>query len=193
MLDGPSCKTRLKRCWRGWSAGAILSRGRGSSSCSRRWCFTGHVASACRTPTPRKRFKTCFVILLKRLRTFEYQPDKSFRAWLATVTRHEALRRLRQPASGELASNELPAFAASDDDGSLTDEREYAAWLTQRAARIIERDFDPATWQAFRKYVLHGRPAADVALELGVSRNAVYLSTHRVVKRLREELAGVLD
>jgi RNA polymerase sigma-70 factor (ECF subfamily) len=35
--------------------------------------------------------------------------------------------------------------------------------------------------------------AADVALELGISENAVHLAKGRVLRRLRQELAGLLD
>jgi RNA polymerase sigma-70 factor (ECF subfamily) len=38
-----------------------------------------------------------------------------------------------------------------------------------------------------------GRPAADVARELGMTAHAVYLAKARVLRRLREEVAGLLD
>jgi DNA-directed RNA polymerase specialized sigma24 family protein len=38
-----------------------------------------------------------------------------------------------------------------------------------------------------------GRPAAEVAAELGISASAVYAATHRVLRRLRAELQGFLD
>ncbi len=38
-----------------------------------------------------------------------------------------------------------------------------------------------------------GRPAEDVARELGVTVNAVYLATSRVLARPRQELDGLLD
>jgi hypothetical protein len=63
----------------------------------------------------------------------------------------------------------------------------------QRAARLIQADFEPTTWESFRLYVLEGRPAADVAASLGISRNAVYLSSNRVLARLRRDLSGLLD
>jgi RNA polymerase sigma-70 factor (ECF subfamily) len=129
-----------------------------------------------------------FLALWRRMRSFEYDANGSFRAWLATVTRHEALRRLKRASPGELA--EEPIAAAEEPE---FDRREYAAWVMQRATRIIERDFEPATWRAFQAYVLDDRPAADVAGELGITRNAVYLCCNRVLARLRQEVAGLLD
>jgi RNA polymerase sigma-70 factor (ECF subfamily) len=95
-----------------------------------------------------------FVVLLRRMPRFEYDASRSFRAWLSTITRHEALRRLGRPAE---LTNALDGRASPLDDA---EQREYAAWLMQRAARLIETDFEPATWQSFRLYVLEGQPAA---------------------------------
>ncbi len=41
--------------------------------------------------------------------------------------------------------------------------------------------------------MVHGRPAAEVAAELGVTINSVYLAKSRVLPRLRKELEGLLD
>ena len=40
---------------------------------------------------------------------------------------------------------------------------------------------------------MEGRPAADVARELGLTVNAVVKAKSRVLNRLREEGAGLLD
>ena len=53
-------------------------------------------------------------------------------------------------------------------------------------------DFAPATWQAFQRHALEGRPAAAVAAELGLSLNSVLLAKSRVLKRLRQELDGIV-
>ena len=59
--------------------------------------------------------------------------------------------------------------------------------------RRVQSDFAPATWQAFLRHVLEGKPAAQVAEELGLSLNSVLLAKSRVLKRLRQELAGLVD
>ena len=46
------------------------------------------------------------------------------------------------------------------------------------------------TWRALDGYVLHDRPPVDVAAELGVSVNAVYVAKYRVLQRLRQEQPG---
>ena len=57
----------------------------------------------------------------------------------------------------------------------------------------MQGDFAPATWQAFRRHVLEGEPAGQVAEELGLSLNSVLLAKSRVLKRLRQELAGLVE
>ena len=58
---------------------------------------------------------------------------------------------------------------------------------------MMRADFQPATWQACWENVVAGRPAADVARELGITADAVYAATYRVLRRLRQELHGLLE
>jgi RNA polymerase sigma-70 factor (ECF subfamily) len=55
-----------------------------------------------------------------------------------------------------------------------------------RLLRQIEPEFKPETWQAFRRVTLDGVPAEQVAADLGLSVNAVYVAKARVMQRLRE-------
>jgi RNA polymerase sigma-70 factor (ECF subfamily) len=57
---------------------------------------------------------------------------------------------------------------------------------------LIRNDFEPATWDAFHAVVVDNRPAPAVAADLRVSVGTVYVAKSRVLKRLREELAGLL-
>ena len=56
----------------------------------------------------------------------------------------------------------------------------------------MKNDFDPTTWDAFRRFALEEKPAAKVAEELGISENAVLLAKSRILKRLRREAEGFL-
>jgi RNA polymerase sigma-70 factor (ECF subfamily) len=72
-------------------------------------------------------------------------------------------------------------------------EVEFQQQLTIRALQLMQAEFQPTTWQACWETVVRGRSGADVARELGISVNAVYLARSRVLRRLREELGGMLD
>ena len=57
----------------------------------------------------------------------------------------------------------------------------------------MQQCFEPKTWQACLETVVQGRTAREVAVELGISEAAVYKARSRVLHRLREELAYLLD
>ena len=58
---------------------------------------------------------------------------------------------------------------------------------------LVEGEFEPATWQAFRRLALDGRRAAEVAAELGTTVNAVFLAKSRVLKQLWAEVQELAD
>jgi RNA polymerase sigma-70 factor, ECF subfamily len=131
-----------------------------------------------------------FAQLLKALPTFAYDPKRSFRAWLAVVVGNKwrELNRKRRPQTVPAA--DLAERPGPDDD---FDDREYRAHIAGRALRLIRDEFAAPTWQAFWGVVVDGRPANEVATELGLTPNAVYLARGRVLRRLRAELAGLVE
>jgi RNA polymerase sigma-70 factor (ECF subfamily) len=134
-----------------------------------------------------------FVLLIRKLPEFRYTPDRSFRAWLKTVTLNkwrEGLRR-GQPMLKRLSGSSYPEEGSAD-IARVFEETEYHQQLVRRAIRLIQTDFQPVTGRAFWEYVVMGRPAAEVAAELGVAAHSVYLAKSRVLRRLREELDGLL-
>ena len=135
-----------------------------------------------------------FLLLLRALPSFSYDRGGSFRAWLhaVVVNRWKDLCRKRVPVPMAPDGSGFPAPAVEDPTLAV-DEAEYRAVLVARAARLIEADFAPATWRAFWAAAVEGRPAAEVAAELGITPNAVYLARSRVLQRLRVELDGLLD
>ena len=62
-----------------------------------------------------------------------------------------------------------------------------------RAMELMKSEFETTTWRAFWECVAEGRPPDEVAAELGVSVNAVYVAKSRVLARLRQELDGLVD
>jgi RNA polymerase sigma-70 factor (ECF subfamily) len=135
-----------------------------------------------------------FVVLLRRLPEFRYNQTQSFRAWLHTIllNRWRSLRRRKlatpvDPHAEPLLDLESPGSA------SMLDEAEYRQMLVQRAMQLIKNDFQPITWEAWSQYVEAGRPAADVARDLNLSSQAVYMAKARILRRLRQELEGLLD
>jgi RNA polymerase sigma-70 factor (ECF subfamily) len=136
-----------------------------------------------------------FTVLVQRLPEFEYDRQQSFRKWLHTITlnkwRDLCRRRavLPRPQGGTENMDALADRAALD----ALEETEYRQHLVSRALEIMQTDFEAVTWKACWEFVVQGRPAQQVARELGLSVNAVYLAKGRVLRRLRAELEGLLD
>jgi RNA polymerase sigma-70 factor (ECF subfamily) len=86
---------------------------------------------------------------------------------------------------GDLADRPGPA-----DD---FDDREYRSHIAGRALQLLQAEFAPATWKAFWGVDVESPPAVQVAGELGITPNAVYLAHGRVLRQLREELAGLVE
>jgi RNA polymerase sigma-70 factor (ECF subfamily) len=135
-----------------------------------------------------------FAILIQKLPEFTYDQNKSFRSWLKTVLlnkwRDHCRKRNEAPLAAEdSAWDEL----VTPDRINELDEADYRQNLLQRALEVMKAEFQPTTWKACWEYVIAGRPAAEVAAELGISVGAVYIAKSRVLSRLRQELKGLLD
>ena len=130
-----------------------------------------------------------FARLVKKLPHFNYKQDQSFRGWLRTVM-YNQWRKKR--AALPLTDDGLSDVAAPEQAADIG-EVEFQQQLTIRALQLMQAEFQPTTWQACWETVVRGRSGADVARELGISINAVYLARSRVLRRLREELEGMLD
>jgi RNA polymerase sigma-70 factor (ECF subfamily) len=135
-----------------------------------------------------------FLVLVQKLPEFTYDRHKSFRGWLRTVMlnkwRDHQRRRTAVPVHrGEASLADL----AGPNGAADFEEAEYRQYLVSRALRLMQVEFQPATWQACWEHVVSGRPAAEVAAELGLSVDSVYTAKSRVLRRLRQELEGLLD
>lgn len=135
-----------------------------------------------------------FAHLMHKLPEFQYDPKRSFRAWLRTVTLNLWRGKQRKmSASTETAPlDKLPEPAVADPAEEFW-EADYHQFLTRRALEIMREEFQPNTWKAFWATVVDEKPVADVAKELGMSVAAVYAARHRVKGRLEQELAGLRD
>ena len=134
-----------------------------------------------------------FLTLLQKLTTFTPEPGKSFRAWLHAVTlnkwRDQKRRKVVAVPGGGAVLAEVEASDAAKDLFAA----EYQQFLVGRALEIMQKDFQPRTWKAVWSVVVEDKPAAAVAVEQGLTIAAVYTARSRVLRRLRQELAGILE
>jgi RNA polymerase sigma-70 factor (ECF subfamily) len=133
-------------------------------------------------------------VLVRKLPEFAYDPAGSFRSWLRAVTLNKWRENQRRPTLPlEPVNPESLANLPSPESAAAFEEAEYHQYLVHRAMELMKAEFQPETWQACWACVVDGRSAAEVARELGLSLNAVYLAKSRVLRRLHQELKGLLD
>ena len=132
-------------------------------------------------------------VMVRKLPEFEYDQSKSFRGWLRTVTLNKWRERNRRRS---LAVVDVTESQLADVIGVKEDdfwEVEYRQQLVRRALELMKSEFQPTTWHACYQYVISGRPADEVAREAGISVWTVYSAKSKLLRRLREELDGMLD
>ena len=139
------------------------------------------------------------LVVFRKVGEFERRGQGTFRAWLGTILVHRVrdyfrARRNRPTPTGD--SDFLRRLDELESPGSALArqwDREHDEHVAHTLLRRVQGDFTPATWQAFRRHVLEGEPAARVAEALHLSLNSVLLAKSRVLKRLRQELTGLVD
>jgi len=139
-------------------------------------------------------------VVVRRLPDFQRRPQVgAFRRWLRTIAvnclrdfwrsqRFEPRGIGNADFSSILSELEDPESALS----KLWD-MEHDRHVTAVLLEKIRPRFETKTWQAFRRVALDGVPVDQVAAELGLTANAVFIAKSRVVHLLRKEGEGLLD
>ena len=139
-------------------------------------------------------------VLVRELPHFRHDlRPGAFRRWLRTITVNRLRtfwrgQRSRPRAAGGSDFGQVLAQLEDPDSGlSALWDREHDRHVLRRLLELLEPEFEPNTWRAFRLLVLEGRPTATVAAELGTTPNAVRIAKSRVLSRLRRECEGLVD
>ena len=131
------------------------------------------------------------VKIMEALPRYARTEKGQFRGWLWRVLDNAArdLRRRNRPAH-PLDEQNGPARPSDEPEW---DEAEYRQYVVRRALEILSRDFSAQQAAILTQHVMNGRPAADVAAELGVAEGTVYSTCSRVLRQLRETIAGLAE
>ncbi|MFP6765912.1 MAG: sigma-70 family RNA polymerase sigma factor [Planctomycetaceae bacterium] len=123
----------------------------------------------------------------------------SFRGWLRTITSNRIRDHFRRQAGKAVASGgtdaqqhlqSLPDPLAEEDEAA---EADLMSDALQRALNWIQGDYEERTWTAFYRSQIEEHATEDIAADLGLTPAAVRKAKYRVLRRLREELQGLIQ
>ncbi len=119
----------------------------------------------------------------------------AFRRWLRTITVNQlrSFWRDRHPQTGGDLAERFDQMEDPSSDLSRQWDEEHDRHVLQRLLALIEPEFEPSSWRAFRLVVLEGRTAAEAGDELGISANAARIAKSHILRRLRQESDGLVD
>jgi RNA polymerase sigma-70 factor (ECF subfamily) len=133
------------------------------------------------------------VKLAHKMQTFSYDPTKSFRAWLKTLTHHawrDFVESRGRPGAGSGDTRVLERLQTIPAEETLADEldEEFTRELLDEAMARVRLRVQPHTWQAFHLLAVEGRSGAEAAEQLGMKVATVFVARSKVQKMLQEEV-----
>ena len=138
--------------------------------------------------------------VVKHLPSFEHSGRRgAFGTWLRTIVCSRTTDYWRAIDAGTQGSGGSGATAAlqqiADPDSELNRQwdEEHDQYVIHCLLDLVEQKFEPDSLQAFRRLTLDGASGETVAKELGLSVGAVYVAKSRVLARIRQEAAGLID
>jgi RNA polymerase sigma-70 factor (ECF subfamily) len=139
------------------------------------------------------------LVVFRKIGGFERRGQGAFRAWLRTILANRVRDHFRGQKYLPTATGDSDFLLRLDElqspDSALSRlwDREHDEHVAAALIQRVQGEFTPVTWEAFRRHVMEGEPAVQVAEALGLSLNSVLLAKSRVLKRVRQELAGLVD
>jgi RNA polymerase sigma-70 factor (ECF subfamily) len=135
-------------------------------------------------------------VLLKladTMRTFSYDPSKSFRAWLKTVSHHawrDFAEGRNRPGAGSGDTRVLERLQTVQARDALVDglDEEFSRDLLDEAMARVRLHPQPHTWQAFHLLAVEGRFGAEAAERLGMKVATVFAARSKVQKMIQDEV-----
>ena len=139
------------------------------------------------------------LVVVRKISGFERRGKGAFRTWLRTILANRmgdyfSKQKHLPTATGDSDFlRRLDELESPDSALSRLWDREHDEHVAAALIKRVQGNFTPVTWEAFRRHVTKGEPAVEVAKALDLSLNSVLLAKSRVLKRVRQELAGLVD
>jgi len=136
------------------------------------------------------------VAVVQQIKNFDHNGRKgAFRNWLKRITYFRCQRFWDQKKS-KSKEKEVRSLSGLEDPKSEMSQqwdREHDRHVLYRILQLIKPEFEDSVFSAFEKTTIHGESPANVAADLNVSTAQIYKYRFRIMKRLKEEAAGLVD
>jgi RNA polymerase sigma factor (sigma-70 family) len=133
-----------------------------------------------------------WIELARRLRTFRYDPGKTFRGWLRRLCNSRAIDLLRKKKADRIESLGDPpaledASAFFEVDETRASERPILLRQAEEVQEVVRQRVSERTWQVFWKIAIEGQSVGETSRAAGLSYYAAFAAERRVGRMLREE------
>jgi len=143
-----------------------------------------------------------FLKVVRKIKSFNAaQAGASFRGWIYRIAHRSLVDYVRKQkaemsgvggSDGQTRLLQVESEYPRDDGSESTCTSEETSLLYSKAIELIRSEFSDRDWQAFFRVVVDGQDPCDIAEELDVSTNVVYLAKSRILRRLKQEFVGLL-
>jgi len=137
-----------------------------------------------------------WIELAGRIRTYQYDPGRTFRGWLRRLCHSRAIDLIRkrktefvrfhadQPADEQVL---LAESGGGDELDELESRRSLLLHHVEQVQQTVKQRVDPNSWQAFWRIAVDGCSVREAANNMGMSYAAVFAAYKRVGRMLRAE------
>jgi RNA polymerase sigma-70 factor (ECF subfamily) len=136
-----------------------------------------------------------WIDLARRMRTYRYDPGKTFRGWLRRLCQSRAIDLLRKKKANAMEwLEDQPAgslwevaSAGIEVDESAASERPLLLRQAEEVQDAVRRRVSERTWQVFWNIAIEGQSVRETSVAAGISYYAAFAAEKRVGRMLREE------
>lgn len=136
------------------------------------------------------------VAVVQQIKNFDHNGRSgAFRNWLKRITYYRCQRFWDQKKSKD-KEKEVRSLNGLEDprsELSLQWDLEHDQYVLSRILHLIKSEFETKVFEAFERTTVKGELPAKVAADLGVTTGQIYKYRYRIMKRLKEEAAGLID
>ena len=135
-----------------------------------------------------------WVDLARRMRSFRYDPGRTFRGWLFALCRSRSIDiKRKRKAEPFVSLDDRDEAAWPEADESPDSERPLLLQMAGDVQEAVRRRIGDRTWQVFWSIAVEGKTVGETSETLKMNYYATFAARKRVGRMLREEGQRLLN